>query len=120
MARKRCLIAGVIQAEAGGGDDLDVQRGEVDAGGQRDAVQTLADDVERVLGGVEQDAAGLRRREVAQAGGAGGDGEGEVQGEEGLAALGLAADDAHGLFGPEALDEPAALRGTAARAHARG
>jgi len=29
------LIAGVIQAEAGDGDDVDVQRGEVDAGGER-------------------------------------------------------------------------------------
>jgi hypothetical protein len=81
------------------------------AGGQRDAVQTLTDDVERVLGGAEEDAAGLGRREVAQAGGAGGDGEGEVQGEEGLAALGFATDDAHGLLGPESVDEPAALRG---------
>jgi hypothetical protein len=110
----------VIQAKAGSGDDLDVQGGEVDAGGQREAVQALADDVERVLGGVEEDAAGLGRREVAQAGGAGGDGEGEVQGEEGLAALGLAADDAHGLVGPEGVDEPAALRGKPLRSDARG
>ena len=36
-------------------------------------------------------------------------GHGHVEGEEGLAALGLAADDAHGLVGPEALDEPVAL-----------
>ena len=120
MARRRCLIGGQIEAEAGGGDDLDVEGGEVDAGGEGDAVQALADDVQGVFGGVEEDAAGLGGREAAQAGGAGGDGEGEVEGEEGLAALGLAADDADGLRGPEGLDEPAALGRPALELHARG
>ena len=41
----------------------------------------------------------------------GGDRDGQIQGEEGLAALGLAADDADGLVGPQAVDEPALLLG---------
>ena len=40
----------------------------------------------------------MRHGEAAQAGDAGGDGDGEIEGEEGLAALGLAADDADGLL----------------------
>jgi hypothetical protein len=48
-----------------------------------------------------------RHAEAAQARDAGGDGDGDV--EEGLAAFGLAADDADGLLGPQAGDEPAVL-----------
>lgn len=40
---------------------------------------------------------------------AGGDRDGEVEREEGLAALGLAADDAARLVAPQLLDEPAPL-----------
>jgi hypothetical protein len=90
---------------------VDVEGGEGDLGGQGDADKTLANDVQGVFGGVEQDTARMGDGETAQAGGAGGDGEGEVEGEEGLAALGLPADDADGLIGPEAIDEPAVLRG---------
>ena len=67
--------------------------------------------MQRVLGGEEQDAAALRHREAAQAGDAGGDGDGDVEGEERLAALGLAADDTDGLLGPQAGDQPAVLLG---------
>ena len=45
------LIGGQIEPETGGGDDLDVEGGEVDAGGEGDAVQALAHDVEGVFGG---------------------------------------------------------------------
>ena len=57
---------------------------------------------EGVLGGIEQDAAGSAHGKAAQAGDAGGNGDREIQGEERFAALGLAADDADGLFGPQA------------------
>ncbi len=103
------LIGGEIEPETGGSDDLDVEGGEVDPGREGDAVQALAHDVERVFGGVEEDAAGLGGRKAPQAGGPRGDGERDIEREEGLAALGLPADDADGLRGPEALDEPAAL-----------
>ena len=81
------------------------------AGGGTDAVEAAADDVQRVFGGIEQDAAGRADREAAQAGGAGGDGDGQIEGEEGFAAFGLAADDPDGLLGPQLIDQPAPLLG---------
>jgi hypothetical protein len=67
--------------------------------------------VQGVLGGVEQDPSGLGHDEAAQAGRAGGDRDGEVESQERLAALGLAADDADGLLRPQPGDEPAMLIG---------
>ena len=55
------------------------------------------------------DTAGTAHREAAQAGDAGGDGDGQLEGQEGFAALGLAADDADGFFRPQPIDEPARL-----------
>src|SRR3990167_6832591 len=52
---------------------------------------------------------------AAQTGSAGGDGDSHVEGEEGLAALGLAADDADGFEGPQAVDKPAAIWGCGAK-----
>ena len=100
-----------IEAQAGGGDHLDVEFGESGAGGDTDAFEAATDDMERVLGRIEQDAAGALHREAAQAGGAGGDGNGQIEGEEGFAALGFAADDPDGLFRPQPIDEPALLLG---------
>ena len=65
-----------------------------------DAFEPLAHDVERVLGGVEQDASGPRNSEATQARRAGRDRHGEVESEERFAAFWLAADDADGLLGP--------------------
>ncbi len=73
--------------------------------------KAATDDVQGVLGGIEQDPAGPGDREAAQAGCSGGDGDGQIEGEEGFAAFWLAADDAHGLFRPQPLDEPAPLVG---------
>jgi hypothetical protein len=44
--------------------------------------------------------------ELTQARRAGGDADGQVEGEEAFAALGFAPDDADGLVAPEALDQP--------------
>ena len=52
---------------------------------------------------------GLVGGEAAQARDAGGDRDGEVQRQEGLAALGLAADDADRLAPPQRVDEPLVL-----------
>src|SRR6476646_4564423 len=90
-----------IEAQAGGGDHLDVECSETDAGGGTDAIEAASDDVECVLGGIEQNAAGSAHREAAQTGDAGSDGDGEIEGEEGFAAFGLAADDAAGFVGPQ-------------------
>src|SRR5580692_2283376 len=86
-----------IETQAGRGDDLDVDIGEADAGGGTDAVEAAPDDMRRVLGGIEEDPARPGHGEAAQAGSAGGDRDGQVEGEEGFAALRLAADDADGL-----------------------
>ena len=100
-----------VEAQHRHGDDLDIEIGEHHAGGDSDAVEAAADDVQCVLGGVEQDASGLGHDEAAQAGRAGGDRDGEVESQERLAALGLSADDADGLLGPQPGDEPAMLIG---------
>ena len=59
-----------------------------------------------------QNAAGAAHREAVRIGDAGSDGDGEIEGEEGFAAFGLAADDADGFVGPQPIDEPALLLGT--------
>jgi len=74
-----------------------------------DAFEPSADDVQGVFGSVEKNSAFARDGKVSQARRAGGDGDGHVEDEEALAALGLASDDADGLVGPEPLDEPACL-----------
>src|SRR5208283_5281650 len=89
-----------IEAQAGGGDHLNVELGESNAGGGTNAFEAATDDVQRVFGGIEQDAAGAAHREAAQAGDAGGDGDRQIEGEEGFAALGLAADDPDGFLRP--------------------
>src|SRR5712671_3696763 len=100
-----------IEPHGGGSDDLDVEIGDAEAGGGTDAVEPPAHDVERVLGGVEQNAPGAWHGEAPQARDAGRDRDGEVQGEEGFAAFWLAADDADRLLGPQGGDEPALVRG---------
>ncbi len=47
-----------IEPHGGGSDDLDVEIGDAEARGGTDAVEPPAHDVERVLGGVEQNAPG--------------------------------------------------------------
>jgi hypothetical protein len=73
------------------------------------SARLVADDMQRVLGGVEQDTSGRGHDEAAQAGRAGGDRDGKIERQERLAALGLAADDADGLLRPQAGDQPAVL-----------
>ena len=105
-----------VEAQRRRGDDLDIEIGEHRAGGDSDAVEAAADDVQRILGGVKQDASGLGHDEAAQAGRAGGDRDSEVESQERLAALGLAADDSDGLLRPQPGDEPAMLFGALGQA----
>ena len=95
-----------VEADRGRGDHLDIEVGEVVARGASDAGEPLPHDVERILGSEQQHAAGADHREPAQARRARGDRDGEIEHEERLAALGLAANDANGLVPPEVLDEP--------------
>ena len=96
-----------VEAQSGGGDHLDIEIGEIAAGGGADAVEPAPHDMQGILGGVEEDAPGPLHGEAAQAGRAGGDRDGEVECEEGFAAFRLAADDADGFLGPQAVDQPA-------------
>ena len=80
----------MVEAQCGHVDDGDVEGLEPGAGGARDALEAGAHDVPGVLGGEQQDGSWLVGGEAAQAGHAGGDRDGEVEREEGLAALGLA------------------------------
>ncbi len=73
--------------------------------------EAAADDVQGVFGRIEQNAAAPRDREAAQAGRCRGDGDGQIEGEEGFAALGFAADDPDRLLGPQPLDQPPPLLG---------
>jgi hypothetical protein len=107
-----CAIGLEIEAQAGSGDHLNVELGETDAGGGTDAFEAAADDVERVLSGIEQDAAWPGHGEATQAGDTSGDGHGEIESEEGFAALGLATDDPDGFVRPQPINEPALLLGT--------
>jgi hypothetical protein len=101
-----------VEAYGDGGDDVDVELREADAGGATDPLETAAG---RRAGRLRQRRGGraplVGDGEVAQARGARGDGDGQVEGEKGLAALGLTAHDADGLGGPQVADEPALLLG---------
>lgn len=104
---ERIAITVDVEPHRRRGDDVDVELGQVATGGARDTGEPLSHDVERVLGGEDQDAAGTRDREAAHARRSRRDRDGKVEREEGLAALGLASDDADGLVTPQLLDEPA-------------
>ena len=101
-----------VEAQAGRGDHLDVEFGQRDAGGGTDALEAAPNDVQGVFGRIEQNATGAADREAAQAGRCRGDGDGQIEGEEGFAALGLAADDPHRLLGPQLIDQPTSLLGS--------
>ena len=65
--REPLLVGGGIDAQGRRGDDVEVERSELDAGGGADALEAVAHDAERVLGGKQQHAAGARDGEAAQA-----------------------------------------------------
>jgi hypothetical protein len=98
-----------VEPEGDGSDDVDVEAREIDVGGAADAFDATADDVQGVLSGEEEDGPLVSDGKTAQARGSRGNGDGHVQGKEGLAALGLASDDADGLRGPQVMDKPALL-----------
>lgn len=100
-----------VEAQRGSGDDLEIEIGESQLGSCADPLESLADGGEGVLGREEQDTPLSSHGEPPEAGRGGRDGHGHVESEEGLAALGLAADDANGLGAPQPLNEPALLGG---------
>ena len=98
-----------VEQDPRGGDHVDGQLIELCASGQADAFQPLADNRQRVFGREDQHRPGAADREPAQAGSAGGDADGDIQRQEALAALGLAAEYADRLVGPESFDQPLRL-----------
>jgi len=106
---KALAICRCIQAQGGSGNHLDREGFKGDLGGGGDAGQALTHDGQGVFGWEEQHGAGAADGEVAQARGAGGDAHGDIQSQEALTAFGFAAEDADGLVGPEALDQPLGL-----------
>ena len=109
--RETLAIFDEVEAEGRRGDDLDVERGEGGAGAEGDAFEAPPDDVQGVLGREEQDAARLDGREAPEARRSRRHGDGHVEREEGLAALGLTPDDADRLGGPQPIDQPAPIFG---------
>ena len=105
-------VLAMVEAQDGDVDDGDVEGVEGSAGGPADTLQPGPHDVACILGTEQQDGSFEGGGEVAEAGDAGGDGDGEIESEEGLAALGLAADDADTLFAPQGVDEPLLAAGT--------
>ena len=101
----------MVEAQCGDVDDGDVEVMEGSGGGLGDAFETAAHEMAGILCGVHQDRAGLCGGEVTQARDARGDADGEVEGEEGFAALGFAADDADGVAAPQRVDEPLLVAG---------
>ena len=109
-AFEAATVLGIIEAQGRHVEDAEVEALEVGSACGGDGLKALAEDMGRVLGCEQEDAAGLGG-EAPHAGDAGGDGDGDVEGEEGLAALRLAADDADALLVPERVDEPGLGRG---------
>ena len=104
-------VAFEVEAQSRHVDDGDVEVTERRVGGAGDAFEPGAHDVSGILGGEQHDGSWVCGGEVTQARDARGDGHGEVEGEEGFAALGLAADDADGFAAPECVDEPVLVAG---------
>jgi hypothetical protein len=108
------LIFGGVELEKRGGDHLDVESLEIQLANAADPFEPGADDVEGVLGRVQEDPAGLLGLKTSETGTARGHRNRKFESEEGLVGFGLAAEDADSLIGPEALDEPSVVgsRGT--------
>jgi|SRR6516164_1588014 len=104
---QRLSVVVVIEPERGHTDEVDVEAFEVDAGHGGNSLEAPAHDEGRILGGEQQCGTTLSGWEAAQAGAAGGHGDGEIEGQEGLAAFGFAADDSDRLSAPQAFDQPA-------------
>ena len=102
--RQALPVVGQIEAHGGNVDHVDIEVVEAGAGGSRDTVKALANDVAGIFGGEQQDTP-RSGGEAPQAGCAGRDGD--CKAEERFAAFRLS--DADRLFAPQLFDEPAPL-----------
>ena len=102
----------LIEPHAGGGDHVNIQIFQIARRGGTDTFEPATHDVQGIFRGVEQYPTRTDHGEAAQARRARGDGDGQIQSEEGFAALGFPADYSDGLFRPQTGDQPALLLGT--------
>ena len=89
---ERLLMLEVIEPKSGHSNDVDLEAVEVGARSGGDALETLAHDVRGIFGSKQQDGTTLSGWEAAQAGRAGGDGDGKSEREERFSTLGFATD----------------------------
>ncbi len=102
----------VVEPELGDVEQEQGRLGEVEAASGGDAIEAQAEVGRRVFGAEEQDGTWIGGGEVAERGGAGGDGKGELGGDPGLERLGGAAEQADRRAGEQLVDEPALLAGS--------
>ena len=94
-------IGRLIEPHRGCGDHMNVEIFQVARRGGTDALEPATHDMQRILGGIEQHPTRPGHGEAAQTRRAGRDGDGQIQSEEGFAALRFPANDTDGLFGPQ-------------------
>ena len=109
VSARRSWSRSRFEADGRGGDDVEGEAGEIDGAVAADARQSRLDDAERVLGHVDEGAPRLGHVERAEAGGAAGNGDGDLEAEPTLAALGSAPEDTDARARPELVDEPSTL-----------
>gem|GEM_PF-1573726 len=110
------LVEGVtvaleVEAQAGGSDDLEVQTSQREPSMAADLLDAIAHVVQRILGEVDDDGPGSIDGEVLEAGGAGGDGDGQIQAQPGFTGFRRPPDHADGGSAPDILDQPPGVVG---------
>jgi hypothetical protein len=104
--RQRLSVVVTIEPEDGHGDEVDVEVLEVNTGDGGDAFEAPSHDDGVILGGEQQHGTTLTGRKAAQAGGTGGNGDGNIESQEGLAAFWFPTDDSDRLGAPQTFDQP--------------
>ncbi|MBK8979613.1 MAG: hypothetical protein IPM29_27245 [Planctomycetes bacterium] len=103
------LIAAQVEPQDRCGDDVEIERRDVDAAVVAQRFDARADLGQAVLGQVDEGRTAGAGLEMTERSGAGCDADREVEAEPCLAALGRPADQADGGAGPQSFDEPALL-----------
>jgi hypothetical protein len=102
---KKFLIGGLVEPDDGSGDDVDIERIEVDAAVQADPREASAHVGQIIFSEVDESGAGVPHSEVTEARGSRGEADGHVEAEPTLCALGRSAQDSDAT-GPYLIDAP--------------
>jgi len=97
---QRLSVVLAIEPERRHGDEVNVEAFEVDAGGGGNSFEALTDDEGCILCREQQHGTTLAGWEAAQAGATGGNGDGKIESQEGLAALRFPSNDSDRLSTP--------------------